>query len=155
MTNIEYIRVFADKHKFPKTECEVIFNAVDDGSGMDIHTTDYDIISVKFDKSLVKNEIKIEDIRFDVDSKFPDDVFFIWQEDDPEIPFKLWISQGRYIPNIIKNTEYLDKLERLTKDIEMKLESMFPTIVDDGDLDYDEDSDCEYDDEEYDGDGEE
>lgn len=154
MTNIEYIHVFADKHKFPKTECEVIFNAVDDGSGRDIHTTDYDIISVKFDKSLVKNEIKIEDIRFDVDSKFPDDVFFIWQEDDPEIPFKLWISQGRYVPNIIKNTEYLDKLERLTKDIEMKLESMFPTI-DDGDSDYDEDSDYEYDDEEYDGDGEE
>ena len=153
MTNIEYIRLFADKHKFPKTECEVIFNTVDDGSGRDIHTTDYDIISVKFDKSLVKNEIKIEDIRFDVDSKFPDDVFFKWQEDDPEIPFKLWISQGRYIPNIIKNTEYLDKLERLTKDIEMKLESMFPTIDDDSD--YDEDSDYECDDDGYDGDGEE
>ena len=138
MTNIEYIFLFADKHKFPKTECEVIFNSVDDGSGRDIHTTDYDIISVKFDKSLVKNEIKIEDIRFDVDSKFPDDVFFMWQKDDPEIPFKVWISQGRYVPNIIKNTEYLDKLERLTKDIEMKLESMFPTI-DDGDSDYEYD----------------
>ena len=32
MTNIEYIFEFANKHNFPKTECEVVFNVVDDGS---------------------------------------------------------------------------------------------------------------------------
>lgn len=144
MTNIEYIFLFADKHNFPKTECEVVFNAVDDGSGKDIYTTDDDIISVKFDKSLVENEIKIEDIRFDVDSNFPDDVFFMWQKDNPEISFRGWIAMGKYIPTIIKNADFFNELDTLTKDIEMKLEAIFSSIeTDDGDSDFDE----EYDDE--------
>lgn len=139
MTNLEYIFLFAEKHNFPRMECEVVFNAVDDGSGNDIYTTDDDIISVKFDKSVVENEIKIEDIRFDIDSEFPEDVFDIWQKDDPSISLKTWISLGRYIPTIIQNAEYFDELDALTKEIEMKLESVFSTIEnDDGDSDYDE-----------------
>jgi hypothetical protein len=154
MTNVEYIFVFADKHNFPKTECEVVFNAVDDGSGNDIHTTDDDIIAVKFDKSLVENEIKMEDIRFDIDSDFPEDVFDIWQKDMPDISFKTWISMGRYVPTIIKNAEFFDELEMLTKEIEMKMESLFSNIEegdDDSDFYYedddDDDSDYEEDDE--------
>lgn len=148
MTNVEYIFEFANKHNFPKTNCEVMFNAYDDGSGNDIHTTDDDIIAVKFDKNLVKNEIKMEDIRFDVDSNFPEDVFFIWQDDEPEMPFRSWIAMGRYIPTVIQNTEFLEELDVLTKQIEMRLESMFSNIEDDnGDSDF-EDSD-------YDEDGEE
>lgn len=140
MTNVEYIFLFAEKHNFPKTECEVVFNAVDDGSGKDIYTTDDDIKSVKFDKSLVENEIKMEDIRFDIDSDFPEDVFFMWQKDNPEISFKGWIAMGRYIPTIIQNAEYLNELDSLTKEIEMKLESMFSNIeTDDGDSDFYED----------------
>ena len=145
MTNIEYIYLFAEKHNFPKTECEVVFNAVDDGSGRDIYTNDYDIVSVKFDKSLVANEIKIEDIRLDIDSNFPDDVFFMWQEDEPNISFRTWIMQGKYIPNIIKNTEYFDELESLTKEIEMKMESLF-SIIEDDDSDYDDSDYDDYDD---------
>ena len=137
MTNIEYIFLFAEKHKFPKTECEVVFNAVDDGSGRDIYTTDDDILSVKFDKSLVANEIKIEDIRFDIDSNFPDDVFDMWQQDSPEMSFKGWIALGRYVPTIVQNAEFLYELESLTKEIEMKMESLFSGI-EDGDSDYDE-----------------
>lgn len=155
MTNVEYIFLFAEKHKFPKTECEVMFNVVDDGSGKDIHTTDDDIVSVKFDKSLVENIIRMEDIRFDIDSSFPEDVFFMWQKDEPEIPFKIWISQGKYIPTIVKNADYFNELESLTKEIEMKLESIFNNIEDEGDSDFDDedyeedDSDFyEYDDEE-------
>jgi hypothetical protein len=151
MTNVEYIFEFANKHNFPKSECEVMFNAVDDGSGNDIYTTDDDIIAVKFDESLVKNEIRIEDIRFDIDSDFPDDVFFMWQKDMPDVSFRTWISMGRYVPTIIQNTEFFDELDRLTKEIEMKLESVFSIIEeDDGDSDYDEyddDSDYEEDDE--------
>jgi len=153
MTNVEYLFIFADKHNFPKTECEVVFNAVDDGSGNDIHTTDDDIIAVRFDKSLVENEIKMEDIRFDIDSDFPEDVFFIWQKDMPEVSFRTWISMGRYIPTIIKNTEFFDELEMLTKEIEMKMETLFSNIEegdDDSDFYYkddDEDSDYEEDDE--------
>lgn len=151
MTNVEYIFVFADKHNFPKTECEVVFNAVDDGSGNDIHTTDDDIIAVRFDKSLVENEIKMDDIRFDIDSDFPEDVFFMWQKDMPEVSFKGWIAMGRYIPTIIKNTEFFDELEMLTKEIEMKMESLFSNIEEgDDDSDYyddDDDSDYEEDDE--------
>ena len=151
MTNVEYIFLFAEKHNFPKMECEVVFNAVDDGSGNDIYTTDDDIISVKFDKSVVENEIEIEDIRFDIDSDFPEDVFDMWQKDDPSVSFRTWISLGRYVPTIIKNAEYFDELDALTKEIEMKLESVFSTIEEDyGDSDYDEE-DSDYDEEDEDG----
>lgn len=140
MTNVEYIFLFAEKHNFPKTECEVVFNAVDDGSGRDIYTTDDDIRAVRFDKSLIDNEIKMEDIRFDIDSDFPEDVFFMWQKDNPEISFKGWIAMGKYIPTIIQNADFLNELDSLTKEIEMKLESVFSNIeVDDGDSDFYED----------------
>ena len=143
MTNVEYIFEFANKHNFPQSECEVVFNIPDDGVTPNIYATDDDIISVKFDKSLVENEIKIEDIRFDIDSDFPEDVFFMWQKDNPEMSFKGWIAMGKYIPTLIKNTEFFDELEVLTKDIEMKLESLFANIeMDDGNSDF-EDEDNE------------
>ena len=145
MTNVEYIFLFAEKHNFPKTDCEVVFNAVDDGSGRDIYTTDDDIRAVRFDKSLVDNEIKMEDIRFDIDSDFPDDAFSMWQKDNPEISFKEWIALGRYMPTIIQNADFLNELESLTKEIEMKLELVFSNIEeDDGDSDlYENDEDGE------------
>lgn len=149
MTNVEYIFLFAEKHNFPKTECEVVFNAVDDGSGKDIYTTDDDIRAVRFDKSLVENEIEMEDIRFDIDSDFPEDVFFMWQKDNPEMSFKGWIAMGKYIPTIIQNADFLNELDSLTKEIEMKLESVFSNIeVDNGDSDFVEDEDDEEDGEE-------
>lgn len=139
MTNVEYIFEFANKHNFPKTECEVVFNAVDDGSGRDIYTTDDDIVSVRFDKSIVEHEIKIEDIRFDIDSNFPEDVFDMWQKDNPDISFRGWIAMGRYVPTIIQNADFFDELDVMTKEIEMKLESMFSNISeDDGSSDFDE-----------------
>ena len=150
MTNVEYIFEFANKHNFPKTECEVVFNAVDDGSGNDIYTTDDDIISVRFDKSLVENEIKMEDIRFDIDSDFPEDVFSMWQKDNPTVSFRGWIAMGRYVPTIVQNADYLNELDMLTKEISMKLESVFVSIEDD-----DGDSDYYYEDDEDEEDGEE
>ena len=149
MTNVEYIFLFAEKHNFPKTECEVVFNAVDDGSGRDIYTTDDDIRAVRFDKSLVENEIKMEDIRFDIDSDFPEDVFSMWQKDDPEISFRSWIAMGRYVPTIIQNAEFFDELDMLTKEIQMKLETIFPTYEDDGDSDYDDEDYFDDDDSDY------
>ena len=151
MNNVEYIFQFAEKHNFPKTNCEVMFNTADDGR-KDIYTTDDDIISVKFDKSLVANEIKMEDIRFDIDSSFPEDVFFKWQEDEPDISFRAWILKGKYIPTVVQNSEFFDELESLTKEIETKLNSIF-SDMEDGDSDYydeddwddDEDSDYEED----------
>ena len=139
MTNVEYIFEFANKHNFPKSECEVVFNAVDDGSGRDIHTTDDDIIAVRFDKSLVSNEIKMEDIRFDIDSDFPEDVFDMWQKDNPEMTFRGWIAMGRYVPTIIQNADFFDELDAVTKEIEMKLESMFSNIETGEDSDFEED----------------
>ena len=139
MTNVEYIFLFAEKHNFPKTDCEVVFNAVDDGSGNDIHTTDDDIIAVRFDKSLVENEIKMDDIRFDIDSDFPEDVFSMWQKDDPKISFKGWIAMGRYVPTIIQNADFFNELDAMTKEIEMKLENIFSNIEEDGDSDFYED----------------
>ena len=139
MTNLEYIFLFADKHNFPKTECEVVFNAVDDGSGRDIYTTDDDIVSVRFDKSIVEHEIKIEDIRFDIDSNFPEDVFDMWQKDNPEISFRGWIAMGRYVPTIIQNADFFNELDAMTKEIEMKLENIFSNIEEDGDSDFYED----------------
>ena len=142
MTNVEYIFLFAEKHNFPKSDCEVVFNAVDDGSGKDIYTTDDDILSVRFDKNLVENEIRMEDIRFDIDSDFPEDVFSMWQKDNPEISFREWIAMGKYIPTIIQNADFLYELDSLTKEIEMKLESVFSNLeTDDGDSDFYEDDD--------------
>lgn len=138
MSNLEYIYLFAEKHNFPRTECEILFNAVDDGSGRDIYTTDDDIISVKFDKSLVENEIKIDDIRFDIDSQFPEDVFFMWQKNNPEMSYKGWIAMGKYVPTIIKNADFFNELDSLTKDIEMKLSSIFSNVGSEG-SDYCED----------------
>ena len=143
MTNVEYIFLFAEKHNFPKTECVVVFNAIDDGSGKDINTTDDDIISVKFDKSLVENEIRMEDIRFDIDSQFPEDVFHMWQKDNPEMSFKGWIAMGRYVPTLIQNADFFNELEAATKDIEMKLELLLSNMGEDNG-----DSDYEYDDKE-------
>ena len=145
MTNVEYIFLFAEKHNFPKTECEVVFNTVDDGSGRDIYTTDDDIRAVRFDKSLIENEIKMGDIRFDIDSDFPEDAFSMWQKDNPEISFKEWIALGKYIPTIIQNADFLNELDSLTKEIEMKLELVFSNIeMDDGDSDlYENDEDGE------------
>lgn len=151
MTNVEYIFEFANKHNFPQTECEVVFNAVDDGSGRDIYTTDDDIIAVRFDKSLVEHEIKMEDIRFDIDTNLPEDIFYAWQSDNPDISFKGWIAMGRYVPIVEKNAEFFEELDSVTKEIQMKLETIFPGYVVDGDSDYD-DSDYYYEDEE---DGEE
>ena len=149
MTNVEYIFEFANKHNFQKTECEVVFNAVDDGSGRDIYTTDDNIISVRFDKSIVEHEIKIEDIRFDIESNFPEDVFDMWQKDNPEMSFRGWIAMGRYVPTIIQNADFFDELDVMTKEIEMKLESMFSNISeDDGSSDFDENDEDEEDGEE-------
>lgn len=138
MTNVEYIFLFADKHNFPKTECEVVFNAVDDGSVKDIYTTDDDIKAVRFDKSLVENEIKMEDIRFDIDTNLPEDVFYSWQSDNPDISFKGWIAMGRYVPIVAKNAEFFEELDSVTKEIQMKLETLFPTYGEDSDSDYDD-----------------
>ena len=136
MTNVEYIFEFANKHEFPKTECQIIFNGVKEGT----YPTDDDIVAVKFDESLVKNQLDIKDIRFDIDSDFPEDVFFMWQQDLPEVTFKEWIVMGRYVPTIIQNAEFFDELDKLTKEIEMKIESVFSLIEeDDGDSDYYED----------------
>ena len=152
MTNVEYIFLFAEKHNFPRMECEVVFNSVDGGN--DIYTNDDDIISVKFDKSVVENEIKIEDIRFDIDSDFPEDVFSMWQKDDPNISFRSWISLGKYVPVIIQNTEFFDELDSLTKQIEMGLETLFSQLggedSDYEDSDYDDEDDDDDDDEDSD-----
>ena len=66
----------------------------------------------------------------------------MWQKDNPEISFRGWIAMGKYIPTIIKNTEFLNELDVLTKEIEMKLESMFTNMeTDDGSSDFnDEDN---------------
>lgn len=154
MTNVEYIFLFAEKHNFPKTECEVIFNSIG-ANNINIFDADDDIISVKFDKSLVENEIRIEDIRFDIDSNFPEDVFFMWQKDNPTVSFRTWISMGRYVPTIIQNADFFDELDSLTQEIQMKLETLFSNI-EEGDSDYDDgDSDYDDDDDDDNEDGEE
>lgn len=143
MTNLEYIYIFANKHNFPQSDCEVMFRVFDDGDDKvhNVYKHDYDIVSVKFDKSLVTNEINIEDIRFDIDSNFPEDVFFMWQNSKPEMSFRGWIALGEYVPTIIENAEFLNEIDTLTKEIEMKLSSVFGDVgVDDSDYEYDYDN---------------
>ena len=146
MTNLEYIYIFANKHNFPQSDCEVMFRVFNGeyGKVYNVYEHDSDITSVKFDKSIVENEIKIEDIRFDIDSDLPEDVFFMWQENNPDISLKGWIALGEYIPGIIRNTEFLDEIDALTKEIEMKLSSVFGNI-ENGDSDFDNDGEYEED----------
>jgi hypothetical protein len=144
MTNLEYIFLFANKHNFPKSDCEIMFRAINNGKEHNVYDHDNDIISVKFDETLVENEINIEDIRFDIDSDFPEDVFFMWQKSKPEMSFRGWIALGEYVPTIIQNAEFLNEIDTLTKEIEMKLSSVF------GEVGVGEDSDFEYDDDEDD-----
>ena len=146
MTNLEYIFLFANKHNFPKSDCEIMFRAINNGKEHNVYDHDSNIISVRFDKNLVDNEINIEDIRFDIDSDFPEDVFYMWQKDNPEMSFRGWIALGRYVPTIIQNAEFLNEIDTLTKEIEMKLASVF-TSVDYGDSDYEYDYDNDEDDE--------
>jgi hypothetical protein len=87
-------------------------------------------------------------LKFDIDSDLPEDVFFVWQKDNPEMSFRGWIGLGRYVPTLIENYEFFDELDILTKDIEMKLSQLFPRADDVGDSDYDDD----YDEEDDDGD---
>jgi hypothetical protein len=56
---------------------------------------------------------------------------------------------GKYVPTDIKNIEFLDEIDMLTRDIQMKLESIFGGL-DDGDSDYDDDDDDDDDDSDYD-----
>lgn len=146
MTNLEYIFLFANKHNFPQSDCEIMFRVFNGeyGKVYNVYEHDNDITSVKFDKSIVENEIKIEDIRFDIDSDLPEDVFFMWQENNPDISLKGWIALGEYIPGIIRNTEFLDEIDALTKEIEMKLSSVFGNI-ENGDSDFDNDGEYEED----------
>jgi hypothetical protein len=115
-----------------------MFNSANNVGTYNIYNHDDDIISVRFDKSLVENEIiKIEDIRFDIDSDLPDDVFFAWQKDNPELPFRSWIVLGKYIPTYIQNADFFDELDTLTKEIEIKLGNIFLNLEkDEGDSDF-------------------
>jgi hypothetical protein len=71
----------------------------------------------------------------------------VWQKDDPSISFRSWIALGKYVPTIIQNADYFDELEALTKEIQMKLESIFTNIEeDDGNSDYDDEDEDEDDD---------
>ena len=71
-SNYEYIKEFVEKHKY-KTNFKVqCFKSVDVDS----------IRSVIFDKDDIPSEkkISIEDIRYDIDSSFPEDVFYRYLE---------------------------------------------------------------------------
>ena len=48
-----------------------------------------------------------------------------------------------------KNAEFFEELDMLTKEIQMKLETIFPTYEDDGDSDYDDEDDFDDDDSDY------
>jgi hypothetical protein len=51
---------------------------------------------------------------------------------------------GKYIPTIIQNADFFNELDTLTKEIEMKLESMFSNMEnDDGDSDFEDEEDGE------------
>ena len=120
-SNYEYVTEFIEKHHYHtkiKVQC---LGSVDSES----------IKTVEFDKRDIPSErkIKIEDIRFDIDSLLPEDVFYRWLEhvdnkNNEYVDYMYWLTKTdhRYVPKSLENvsTENIkkliyDKLEQIKK----------------------------------------
>jgi hypothetical protein len=87
--NIEYIKEFIKKHNYsPKITIQVVGEQLDEN-----------IVSVKFNKKDVKLDrtFKIDEIRYDIDTDLPDDVFFRYLEylekNEDDVDYIYWMTK--------------------------------------------------------------
>ena len=89
--------------------------------------------------------ININDIIFDVESDFPDDVLKQWMESKKENDISLmdWIQTNKsYIPRDIDTSsvkEYHRELESIVNEVKQSIEKVFTTEIDDNDYGESED----------------
>ena len=132
MRNIEYLEQFFRKHKL-SGKVKVKYDspiAVDDYMS-DIIFENGDIIN-------------INDIIFDIDSDFPEDIAEQWMETKRKNNISLidWIQENsNYFPKDIDTSSvrsYQIELENIVNDMKTQITKMFELEEDDGDSDEDE-----------------
>lgn len=110
-SNYEYLKEFVEKHKYRTSFKVQCFRTV----GVD------SIKSVIFDKKDVPSgkKISMEDIRYDIDSSFPEDVFYRYLEfcdanPDKDVSYIYWMTQmdNKYVPMGIDKSES-EKLKKV------------------------------------------
>lgn len=117
LSNLEYLNEFVDRHKFNK-KVEIRFNG----------TVDENYIqSVKFNKEDIKSEyrVSLNDIKYDVDSDLPSDVFLRWIEyldNGGDKSYIDWMTKmdNQYTPMGIDNSDG----EKLREEVENALNTM-------------------------------
>ena len=129
MKNIDYLTEFFRKHNLTgKVRVKYSSSIILDEYISDIIFENGDVVN-------------INDIRFDIDSDFPNDIFDQWiivrREED--ISLLDWLKNNKhYFPKNIDNSsveEYKKELESVVDDIKKNINKLFQMETDDGDSD--------------------
>lgn len=134
MSNIEYIEEFFRKHHL-SGKIKIRYSS-------SLKTDDY-ISDIVFENG---DEININDIIFDIESDFPEDIIELWLTDKRESDIGLmdWIRQD--IKYISKNLDlssvedYQREMTDIIEDVKKSINSIFEFEIDDGDSDLDDES---------------
>ena len=129
MKNIDYLELFFKKHKLSgKIKVKYSSNEIDDDYMTDITLENGDVIN-------------INDIIFDIESEFPDDLFNKWIESKREtgISFIDWLrSDNQYIPKDM-DTSSVEKFQKemtgIFDDVKESINKIFELIPDEGNSD--------------------
>lgn len=134
MRNIDYLEQFFKKHGL-SGRITVKYTSP---------TPDDDYMSdIVFENG---NTININDVIFDIDSEFPNDVAEMWMEVKKENDISLveWIQTNiNYIPKFMDRSsidQYQKELTDLFDGVKETIQSIFELEIDDGDSDSDEDT---------------
>ena len=110
-------------------------------------------VRIKYSSSIILDEyisdiifengdvVNINDIRFDIDSDFPNDIFDQWiiTRRKEDISLLDWLKNNKhYFPKNIDNSsveEYKKELESVVDDIKENINKLFQMETDDGDSD--------------------
>lgn len=134
MSNIEYIEEFFRKHHL-SGKIKIRYSS-------SLKTDDY-ISDIVFENG---DEININDIIFDIESDFPEDIIELWLTDKRKSDISLmdWIRQD--IKYISKNLDlssvedYQREMTDIIEDVKKSINSIFEFEIDDGDSDLDDES---------------
>lgn len=129
MKNIEYLEAYFRKHKL-SGKIKVKFSSPS--------ATDDTMSDIVFENGDV---ITINDVIFDIESDFPEDVVTQWMEEKRKNDISLvdWIqSNTHYMPKDIDRTsviEYQNELTSIVDDIKKNINSIFQLDTEEGDSD--------------------
>lgn len=129
MKNIDYLELFFKKHKLSgKIKVKYSSNEINDDYMTDITLENGDVIN-------------INDIIFDIESEFPDDLFNKWMDSKREtgIRFIDWLqSDNHYLPEDM-NTSSVEEFQKEMTDIfdgvKESINKIFELIPDEGNSD--------------------